>query len=117
LLGEASIAEHGKTALKLSCRREWVYYPETFEPLALVHRNIESQAQDVKPLPSELYLYNNDPNGCPTRMLDTSGQVMWVAEFNAWGSVEHLAINRTANPLRLQGQYQDQETKSQLQSL
>ncbi len=78
-------------------QREWIYYPYSFEPLAML------QGQ-------ELYLYHNDPNGCPTRLLDTGGKVVWAAKYNALGKVEKLPANQVDNPLRMQGQYFDGET-------
>ena len=101
LLGDALTGEdkdNGPVPLRL---REWVYYPETFEPLAMLQNNGAST--------SELYLYHNDPNGCPTRLLDTAGDVVWAAQYNAWGKVERLLVNYIENPLRLQGQYCDEE--------
>lgn len=78
-------------------RREWVYYPESFEPLAMLCND-------------QLYFYHNDPNGLPTRLLTAKGSVVWAARYDAWGKVETLAINEVDQPLRLQGQYFDGET-------
>ncbi len=82
--------------------REWVYYPETFKPLAMLQNHGASV--------SELYLYHNDPNGCPTRLLDAAGDVVWAGQYSAWGGVDRLNVNRVDNPIRLQGQYEDGET-------
>ncbi|MBI9092930.1 MAG: RHS domain-containing protein [Desulfobacterium sp.] len=82
--------------------REWIYYPDTFEPLVM-RLNHGGAA-------SKVYLYHNDPNGCPTRMLDSAGQVVWTAQYGAWGAVTRLPFNRVDNPIRLQGQYEDGET-------
>ena len=79
------------------CQREWVYYPGSFEPLALLQGE-------------ELYLYHNDPNGMPTRLLDSLGKVVWVARYDAWGKVDKLVVDEVDQPLRLQGQYFDGET-------
>ncbi len=82
--------------------RQWIYYPETFEPLAM-ERAASAGQHDV-------YLYQNDPNGCPTRVLDTAGDVVWAARYFAWGGVQRLHVNLVDNPIRLQGQYEDGET-------
>lgn len=82
--------------------RQWIYYPETFEPLAM------ERVSSVERF--DIYLYQNDPNGCPTRMLDVSGEVVWAAQYSAWGGVERLHVDRVDNPIRLQGQYRDAET-------
>jgi RHS repeat-associated protein len=58
----------------------------------------------------ELYLYHNDPNGCPTRLLDTDGKVVWSARYDALGNVGELPVDQVDNPLRMQGQYFDGET-------
>ena len=102
LLGDM-LVEEGKTGALATARlREWVYYPETFEPLIMAQNYGESA--------SELYLYHNDPNGCPTRLLDVAGDVVWAAQYSAWGGVEKLLVDRVDNPIRLQGQYIDSET-------
>ncbi|NLW48188.1 MAG: hypothetical protein GXY86_12755, partial [Firmicutes bacterium] len=77
--------------------REWVYYPGSFEPLVMVRNE-------------EFYLYHNEPNGCPSRLLDESGKVVWAARYDAWGEVKKLVANDIDQPLRLQGQYFDRET-------
>ncbi|MFZ2267356.1 MAG: RHS repeat-associated core domain-containing protein [Azonexus sp.] len=78
--------------------REFVYRPESFEPLAMLG------------VTNSALLYINDPNGCPTRLIDTQGQVHWAASYAAWGGITRLHAERVDNPLRLQGQYADSET-------
>lgn len=90
--------------------REWIYYPETFEPLAMLRGLGLPRLDDASPTRCALYLYHNDPNGCPTRMLDALGNVVWAARYGGWGDVIALPVNRVDNPLRLQGQYADGET-------
>jgi RHS repeat-associated protein len=77
--------------------REWIYYPGSFEPLVMIRNE-------------EFYLYHNDPNGCPSRLLDESGKVVWAARYDAWGKVKRLGVDEVEQPLRLQGQYFDGET-------
>lgn len=77
-------------------QREWIYYPYSFEPLAM--------------LQEQSFFYHNDPNGCPTRLLDTDGKVVWAAWHDALGKVDSLLVNQVDNPLRMQGQYFDGET-------
>jgi RHS repeat-associated protein len=60
---------------------------------------------------ADLYLYHNDPNGCPTRLLDTDGNVVWAAKYDALGKVECIVVDRVDNPIRMQGQYFDSETE------
>ena len=58
----------------------------------------------------QFYLYHNEPNGCPSRLLDESGKVVWAARYDAWGKVKRLVVNEVEQPLRLQGLYFDEET-------
>ncbi len=108
LLGDAKVrdGEEAGPALRLVC--EWVYYPETFEPLAMVQSyGVSPGGEASQPV---LYLYHNDPNGCPTRLLDTAGKVLWAVRYSAWGGVEKVLTERVDNPIRLQGQYEDSES-------
>ncbi len=81
--------------------REYVYFPETFEPLALIEG--AGTARYV-------YHYHSDPNGCPTRLTGADGGVKWAAGYAAWGEISNLSVNDVDNPIRLQGQYADGET-------
>ncbi len=87
--------------------REWVYYPGSFEPLAMLVTDTTCKDNEA---PERIYYYANDPNGCPTRLLDESGKVVWAARYEAWGKVKKLSVNEVDQPLRLQGQYFDAET-------
>lgn len=82
--------------------REFVYRPETFEPLVMLVQGADGIAQVLN--------YINDPNGCPTRLLDAQGQEVWAAHYSAWGAIDRLHVCTVDNPLRLQGQYADAET-------
>ena len=79
--------------------REFVYRPESFEPLVLL-RGANSPALH----------YINDPNGCPIRLIDSAGHIQWAARHQAWGGIAQLQVNQVDNPLRLQGQYEDGES-------
>jgi len=81
--------------------REWVYYPETFEPMAML---------DDSAGPNTLLHYHNDPNGCPIRLTDSAGEVQWAASYTAWGQIANFHTELVDNPIRLQGQYEDFET-------
>ncbi|VAX11594.1 Rhs family protein, partial [hydrothermal vent metagenome] len=76
--------------------------PGTFEPLLMLH--------SYGAVPSMQYHYHNDPNGCPTRLLDSQGRVVWATRYSAWGGVVWQLIDQVDNPIRLQGQYADGET-------
>jgi len=76
--------------------REFVYRPGTFEPVAITNGNV--------------LLYENDANGCPRKVLDRSGALVWSAQFAAWGGCVQ-AQEGIRNPVLLQGQYLDHETE------
>ncbi len=42
--------------------------------------------------------------------MDTDGNVVWAARYDALGSIVSLPANRVDNPIRMQGQYFDSET-------
>jgi RHS repeat-associated protein len=79
--------------------REFVYRPESFEPLLMLRA----------PGLGNLH-YVNDPNGCPTRLVDIRGHVRWAATYSAWGEVKSQSNWVDSNPLGFQGQYSDNET-------
>ncbi|WP_212590273.1 RHS repeat domain-containing protein, partial [Xanthomonas translucens] len=56
------------------------------------------------------YHYHVDPNGCPARLTNNSGNVYWEACSKAWGAAEEVGSSSIQNPLRFQGQYVDLET-------
>ncbi|UHQ21438.1 DUF6531 domain-containing protein [Lysobacter sp. 5GHs7-4] len=94
--------------------REYVYYPATFVPLALLEKHpvpdADNDDADATATVARTYHYHVDPNGCPTRITDSAGSVMWSAGYAAWGAVCQQHSERIANPLRFQGQYSDPET-------
>jgi RHS repeat-associated protein len=81
--------------------REWIYLPDSFEPVAMIVGEESGES---------LLHYCNEPNGCPTRMIDASGAVKWAATFGASGDLAALQGRVEDNPIRLQGQYGDVET-------
>ncbi len=110
--GEVASASVGATpkTMILPQVREWVYYPETFEPLFLIQSLGQLGSKDTS-IPSKLlYLYHNDPIGCPTRLLDPSGHIVWDRQNLAWGGMKESTVRKVDNPLRFQGQYEDEET-------
>ena len=81
--------------------REWIYLPDSFEPVAMIVGEESGES---------LLHFCNEPNGCPTRLIDASGAVKWAASFGAWGDLAALQGRVEDNPIRLQGQYGDPET-------
>jgi RHS repeat-associated protein len=54
--------------------------------------------------------YFNDPIGTPDRLVDARGQVAAEYRRAAWGKSEPLPGARATTPIRMKGQYQDEET-------
>ncbi|HEY6726517.1 MAG TPA: RHS repeat-associated core domain-containing protein, partial [Polyangiaceae bacterium] len=76
--------------------RDYLYYPGTYEPLALR-------------VDGRIYYYHNDHLATPQRLTDEQGQVAWAADYAAFGFA-HVTLELVENPLRLPGQYADVET-------
>jgi RHS repeat-associated protein len=58
----------------------------------------------------KLYYYHNDINGAPLRLTDEAGNIVWNVHYNIFGKIDKLKINEVQNPIRMQGQYEDEET-------
>ena len=78
--------------------REFVYYPGSFVPFAAIEGN------------GTIRYYNNDVAGLPQEVRDEEGNILWQARYDAMGRVvRSKGRRRFDNPLRLQGQYYDEE--------
>ncbi len=77
--------------------REFVFYPGTFEPIAAIDAD------------KSIYYFHNDHIGAPQEVTDDQGEIVWSASYNATGGIEKLFVNTFDNPIRLQGQYADDE--------
>ncbi|WP_082874970.1 RHS repeat-associated core domain-containing protein [Burkholderia sp. MSMB1589WGS] len=74
--------------------REWICYPGTFKPFAV--------AQSALSAGKLTYFYHHELNGAPTRMTDAFGRIVW----------ETCDTEQNFDqPLRLQGQYFDEESR------
>ena len=62
----------------------------------------------------KLYLsyYHTDQIGLPREQTDQFGNLLWVGEYTAWGSLktENRVYPNVHQPFRLQNQYHDPET-------
>lgn len=94
--GDSLVAERVVAASQERKQREYLLYPYTFVPLGLM----EGQRS---------FRYHTDPNGCPTRLTTTNGQVVWAARYESDGRAR-IYIDEVVNPLRLQGQQEDADT-------
>jgi RHS repeat-associated protein len=98
LLGDTNLQATVPTSSPVT--REWVYFPGTFEPLVMIQEDISK----------DVFFYHNDPNGAPTRLSKITGEVTWAASYTALGGISRLDSGRFANPIRLKGQFYDDET-------
>ena len=81
--------------------REYVYYPGSFQPLALLTKEAGRK---------ESWHYHCDPNGAPVRLTSLQGEIVWSEKTGVWGEKGEVYADRISNPLRFQGQYFDAET-------
>ena len=113
----------------------YLYEPGTFVPVAqaLRHQPMRLLAQpsytgaydiDQDPLwthtPQALPIdvlawYQCDHLGTPQELTDPTGQIVWSAQYKAWGEVKEQRSDWAqrqglTNPIRFQGQYHDHET-------
>jgi RHS repeat-associated protein len=85
--------------------RSYVYEPGSFRPLAMLDGKGPHQACP--------FYYQLDHLGTPLELTDYSGDIIWAAQYTAYGRLSRL--NRDTHqildqPLRFQGQYFDAET-------
>ncbi|WP_257250743.1 RHS repeat-associated core domain-containing protein [Burkholderia cepacia] len=98
--------------------QEWIHYPGTFRPLTCISRSFEIEenagseaAGTVRLGDATVGWFYLDPNGLPARMIDNDGAVTWEGRFDPWGAEKTPEeTTRSHQPLRLQGQYHDDET-------
>jgi RHS repeat-associated protein len=55
------------------------------------------------------FVYHNDPNGLPQELTKPNGEIVWSATYDAMGRVDQILVDEVAQPLRMQGQYWDDE--------
>lgn len=85
--------------------REYVTYPETYVPLACVDAG--HGANQVR-----VGFHQTDPNGATTHVLGADGSMWWTGRYDPLGGVEATMLREGFdNPIRLQGQYFDTETR------
>jgi RHS repeat-associated protein len=90
--------------------------PDYLSPSSTIPGQFSSSEVGIDGAPIEeetkdrVFHYHCDPNGCPTRLTDRKGQVVWSAGGSVWGDLLQKHISIVDNPIRLQGQYCDEET-------
>lgn len=69
----------------------------------------------------QVYHYHNDQLGTPNELTNKQGEVVWLADYEAWGNTARVVWNENQldqlqvsqnelQPIRFQGQYYDEET-------
>jgi RHS repeat-associated protein len=98
--GDHLVAESSPTQ-----HRSFVYEPGTFRPLALLDGKGPKKACP--------FYYQLDHLGTPLELTDYSGEIVWSAQYDAYGKVAALTLaadDYLDQPLRFQGQYFDAES-------
>ncbi|WP_321882646.1 RHS repeat-associated core domain-containing protein [Paraburkholderia bannensis] len=116
----------------LDTHHEWrsaslyLHEPGTFVPLARLDEDLVEAAflatgtdgrfvQVAARTRHATYFYQNDHLGTPQELVDTSGKVVWLARYKAWGGGKRAPYGKTDpvgtdNRIRFQGQYHDEGT-------
>ena len=79
-------------------KTHYVYEPNSFRPLAMINQD-------------QVFHYHLDHLGTPMEMSNDQGEIVWQAQYYAYGAVKDYMVHQVKNPLRFQGQYYDQETQ------
>ncbi|WP_221794360.1 RHS repeat-associated core domain-containing protein [Oceanobacter mangrovi] len=77
--------------------RHYVFEPNSFKPLAFVQHE-------------QLHYYHLDHLGTPQEITNANGELVWTAQYKAYGSLALAPIRQVENNLRFQGQYFDEES-------
>nr|WP_237403061.1 RHS repeat-associated core domain-containing protein [Pseudomonas sp. MWU318] len=88
-----------------SHHRSYVYEPGTFRPLALLDGKGPKKACP--------FYYQLDHLGTPQELTDYSGEIVWSAQYDAYGKVAAITLageDYLDQSLRFQGQYFDAES-------
>src|SRR5690606_16431796 len=78
-------------------RTTYIAHPDRFVPLA---RLVDGQVQH----------YVNYHLGTPQELYDAQRNIVWAADYSAYGKLERLIVAQDENPLRFPGQYFDAES-------
>ncbi|MHC8407834.1 RHS repeat-associated core domain-containing protein [Pseudomonas sp. TMB3-21] len=98
--GDNLVAESGREHY-----RSYVYEPGSFRPLAMLDGKGPKKACP--------FYYQLDHLGTPQELTDYSGEIVWSAQYNAYGKLTDLVHGggeQLHQPLRFQGQYFDTES-------
>ncbi|WP_143327981.1 RHS repeat-associated core domain-containing protein [Caballeronia pedi] len=109
--GDVMVGEVREPAPSAPQARFYAYHGDSFEPLAMQRFELETDAAGgTRIVETGLFFYENEPNGAPVRLRDAQGDVVWEAHYGVTGGVDWLEARRVDQPIRLQGQYADDES-------
>lgn len=98
-----------KRPIRLLRQPDWTGREYDFDSDPLWHTEVKPQPFDA------IAWYHCDHLGTPQELTDEQGEVVWTAQYTAWGEAREERSVRAAqsgmsNPIRFQGQYRDVET-------
>ncbi len=108
--GDVLVHELRATSLKsgdaIVEEKTFWFEDSAFEPQA--HKEV--RRVDGVEETSSWFHYLNDPGGTPDRLVDEQGEIAAEYHRGSWGKLESSPGASASTPLRLQGQYWDEET-------
>jgi len=119
-LGEKLLSEMTYEHDNLITQQDYLYItPRDFNLQALLspqatqtpkrHFSIHAYVPLATRINGQVYYYHTDHLGTPRRLTDAQGQVVWAADYSAFGQA-FIKVQKVVNHLRLPGQYYDSET-------
>lgn len=105
---------------RLAWLRHDIPQPANDEPI-LKQNNPHIKKDNTPKSKVQIYHYHNDQLGTPNELTDDKGEVVWLADYEAWGNTEKVIYNEIKinqvpvsqthlQTIRFQGQYFDEET-------
>ncbi|SFG42779.1 RHS repeat-associated core domain-containing protein [Duganella sp. CF458] len=91
--------------------RSWMSHRETQFAQLYHEQSVRQLAQaDVDAVRDRILYFQCDHLGTPMELRDEYGAVAWAMRFHAWGRMLQRSKHTVEQPLRFQGQYEDNET-------
>lgn len=85
----------------------YAYHLNSFVPLAMQAVSLDAESAGLR---SRTFYYQNDTNGAPVRLRMGDGQIVWEAYHSVTDRVDWLETRGVDQPIRMQGQYFDEES-------
>lgn len=78
-------------------KNSWIFDPHTYTPISKFEKNSS-------------YSVISDHLGTPKEIVDVYGNLVWKADYYAWGELRDLKSSGVDCPIRFQGQWWDEES-------